>query len=158
VNGLEIVPRGGIPSGPGRYRDGAARPAVRATSVVPFADDLPPIVLSDPLDADLYIYRGDSGRFRVTVTDVNGVPLNVSGATWDCDIRAEEDATVVLATLTVTPVAGDTSSVDVSLTAAQSRALDDTAAGWDLEMTMSGEVLTLVTGLVVVTKDWSRTP
>ena len=91
-----------------------------------------PIVFSDPLEVDLIIYRGDSGRFRVT-----------------------EDATEVLATLDVTLVPGMTDTVEVVLTAEQSAAMSGVGV-WDLEMTLGIEVQTLLVGAVVVRKDVSR--
>ena len=52
------------------------------------------------------------------------------------------------------PVAGTPTAVDVTLTADQSRLLADGV--WDLEMTLGGEVITLLTGAVVVSLDVSR--
>lgn len=114
-----------------------------------------PVVLSAPEPVDLVIYRGDSGRFRVTVTDPAGAPLDVSGATWESQMRPNQDSTTQQ-TFTVTPVVGDPSSVDVILDAATSAAIDFTAGVWDLQMTMTGEVQTLLGGRVTVTKDVSR--
>lgn len=114
-----------------------------------------PIVFSDPLEVDLIIYRGDSGRFRVTVSTPEGVPVDISAATWDCDIRVTEDATEVLATLDVTLVPGMTDTVEVVLTAEQSAAMSGVGV-WDLEMTLGIEVQTLLVGAVVVRKDVSR--
>lgn len=134
----------------------------------------PVIALSDPAEVDIVGYRGDSGRFRVTVTK-GGAPLDVSAATWDADIRLAPDAPV-LATMTVTPVAGTTNAVDVVLPADQSALITDTAtvgtpnveagpvtsvveAVWDLEMTeagTNGATTTLLRGKVTMTKDVSR--
>lgn len=107
-----------------------------------------------PIAQDLVVYRGDTGKFRVTVVDQNGQPVDVSAATWDCDIRDTADGALIVS-LTVTPVAGTPSAVDVVLTAAQSAQLA-VAGVWDLEMTLAGEVHTLLAGKVTVTKDVSR--
>jgi hypothetical protein len=116
---------------------------------------LEPIVIGDPDHADLIVYRGDTGRFRVNVTDSAGTPLDVSAAVFDCDIRLTPDSGNTITSLTVTPVAGTPSAVDVTVTADQARLLDDGV--WDLEMTLAGEVITLLAGAVIVTDDVSRT-
>jgi len=113
---------------------------------------LPPIKFSQPQQLDLNIYRGDSGRFRVTVVDDQGLPYDVSDALWDCDIRPDVDGSLVTS-LTVTQV--DPATIDISLSAAQSAALTGNGV-WDLEMSLNGEVTTLLVGRVVVTKDVSR--
>jgi hypothetical protein len=106
---------------------------------------------------DLALYKGDSGKFRVTVTDDAGAPINVSTATWDADIRVNAaDAGTPVANFTVTPVGGDTSSVDVAISAANSASLAVATYYYDLQMTLSGLVTTLITGKVFVTQDVSR--
>lgn len=111
------------------------------------------IVISDPLPVDLYVYRGDSGRFRVSITDPDGGPLDVSAATWDCDVRSAYDAEPAIVTLDVNPI--DASTVEVVLDALSSALLVDQSV-WDLEMTLNGEVQTLLAGVVHVHKDVSR--
>lgn len=112
------------------------------------------ITFSQPLQVDLVVYRGDSGRFRVSVSDPVGAPLDVTAATWDCDIRTTEDAEPPMTSLDVNPVPGQPNTVEVVLDAATSA---DLANGvWDLEMTLNGEVQTLMKGKVTVQKDVSR--
>jgi hypothetical protein len=111
------------------------------------------VVISDPLPVDLYVYRGDSGRFRVAINDPDGAPLDVSGATWDCDIRTQYDADPPIVSLDVNPI--DASTVEVVLNTTMSALLVDNAV-WDLEMTLNGEVQTLLSGVVHVHKDVSR--
>jgi len=113
------------------------------------------IVFSQPTEVDLVVYRGDTGRFRVSVSNPDGSPLDVSMATWDCDIRASEDAEPPLASLNVYPVDGMTDTIEVQLNSTTSRSL--TGGVWDLEMTLGGEVQTLLKGRVIVQKDVSRT-
>src|SRR5206468_4334496 len=57
------------------------------STTVPQVNTLTAMVLSQPTPADLVIYRGDSGRFRVTVTDPDSAPVDVSAAAWRCEIR-----------------------------------------------------------------------
>jgi hypothetical protein len=113
------------------------------------------VCFTKPGNIDLCVYRGDSGRIRVRITDADGAPIDVSGATWDCDIRLTADSTTVLCSPDIEPVAGVTNAVDIVLTAADSAVLDDNCV-WDLEMTLNGEVTTVLAGKVFVTDDVSR--
>ena len=117
---------------------------------------LPAVAFTDPIKMDLTVYRGDSGRFRVNVVDDTATPVDVTTATWDCDIRATADNPTVIVSLDVEPVAGTPSAVDVILAPADS-ALLPAAAVWDLQMTLAGEVVTLLAGKVTTTLDVSRT-
>lgn len=114
-----------------------------------------PICFTKPGAVDLCVYRGDSGRVRVRLTDTLGAPIDVTEAVWDCDFRTVEDATVVLCSLTIEQVAGSTNTVDIVLSPTDSAALNADCV-WDLEMTLDGEVTTVLAGKVMVTKDVSR--
>jgi hypothetical protein len=115
------------------------------------------LVLSSPMQVDLALYKGDTGKFRITVTDDLGAPVNISGATWDSDIRINAaDPGTPVANFTITPVAGDSSSVDVSIAAAITTTLAVTTYFYDLQMTLSGVVTTLMNGSLIVTQDVSR--
>lgn len=113
------------------------------------------VVLSSPTTTDLVVYRGDSGSLRIAVTDAEGEPLDVTQAVWDCDVRAKADDEKPLTSLTVELDPDDTSAVIVRLSSAQSALLTTTCV-WDLQMTLGGEVVTLVTGAIKLTKDVSR--
>ena len=113
------------------------------------------IVLSDPMIVDLLVYRGDSGGFRISVKDSNGDPLDVSGATWDSDIRLTGPATTVITNFDIVLVDEDTSSIDVVLTAESSNMLIADCV-YDVEMTLGADVRTLVRGGITVTQDVSR--
>jgi len=115
-----------------------------------------PICFTKPAELNLCVYRGDTGHLRVQIL-IAGTPADVSSATFDADIRSTTDSDEVMATMTATPVAGQPDMVDVLLPAEESAKLD-TNGVWDLEMTLGGEVTTLVAGTVTVTKDVSRTP
>lgn len=126
-------------------------------AVLPYHRSVVQVALSQPMEVDLIVYRGDTGQMRVTVTTTDGSPVDISAATWDCDIRVSADDPTTVANLTVTPVSGTPESVDVFLPANESADLDDTYV-WDLQMTLAGEVKTLLAGTVTVVKDVSRTP
>lgn len=127
----------------------------RSTLAAPRAASGGPVCFTKPGSVDLCVYRGDSGRVRVRVTDADGLPLDVTAATWDCDFRSLADDPVVLCSPTIEPVVGVTNAIDVVLTPEMSSALNSDCV-WDLEMTMAGEVTTVLSGRVLVTKDVSR--
>lgn len=114
------------------------------------------VVISQPQPVDLVIYRGDTGRFRVSVTDPQGAPLDVSTASWNAQIRQNADDPQPVTAFTIQPVSGDTSSIDVILNASESATLDFSTGAWDLQMSMGGEITTLMAGKVNVTADVSR--
>lgn len=116
------------------------------------------VVLSAPTKVDLAAYRGDTGQFRITVSDTDGNPVDLSGATWDADIRVKATDPTPVTSFTVTPVAGDTSSIDVILSASESDLLTPGTLVYDVEMRKVGAVTTLIYGNIVVTQDVSRTP
>lgn len=116
------------------------------------------VVLSSPTKVDLAVYRGDTGQFRITVSDPDGNPVDLSGATWDADIRAKATDPTPITSFTVTPVAGDTSSVDVILSAVESDLLTPGTLVYDVEMRKVGAITTLIYGNITVTQDVSRTP
>jgi hypothetical protein len=113
------------------------------------------VTLSGPMKVDLAVYRGDSGQFKITVSDYTGVPADLTGATWIGEIRDKADDTVVLTTFDITPTAGDTASIDVKLPPAKSELLNSNCI-YDIEMTLNAAVTTLVNGGITVTNDVSR--
>ena len=113
------------------------------------------LVLSQPMKVDLSIYKGDSGQFRITVSDNFGSPVDLTGATWDGDIRLKAADTTVITNFDITPVAGDPSSIDVKLPATKSELLIS-ACVYDIEMRRGEEVTTLIYGTIAVTQDVSR--
>jgi len=131
-----------------------SRQALTPRAVLP-PSTVGPVCFTKPGVVDLCVYRGDSGRVRVRVTDADGQPVDVSAATWDCDFRSTEDAGTVLCSPSVEAVPGAPNAVDIVLTATDSAELDADCV-WDLEMTLGGEVTTILAGKVLVTKDVSR--
>jgi hypothetical protein len=114
------------------------------------------IILSAPMQVNLAVYRGDSGQFRITVADPGGNPVDMSGATWDGDVRIKATDPDPLVTFDITLVAGDPSSVDVVLTAENSELLTPNNLVYDIEMREGETVSTLIYGTITVTQDVSR--
>lgn len=115
------------------------------------------MTLSNPTEVDILAYRGDSGRFRITVTDNEEPPnpIDISGMSWDADIRAKKNDDVVIASFTVEPVVGQINSVDVILSK-EDAALLPKKAYYDVEMTNGTTRTTLVYGQINATEDVSR--
>ena len=81
--------------------------------------------------------------------------MDVSAATWDCDVRVLPDDPDPLCSPTVEPVPGNPAAVDVVMTSADSSQINSDGV-WDLEMTIGGVVTTILAGRVKLTKDVSR--
>lgn len=113
------------------------------------------IVLSQPMKVDLSVYKGDSGQFRITVSDNFGSPVDLTGATWDGDIRVKAIDTTLITSFDITPTPGDISSIDVSLPASKSELLIGSCV-YDIEMREGEVVTTLIYGTISVTQDVSR--
>lgn len=140
-----------------QQRTFSSEPKVQAQTVGPSTQAVTPssIILSGPTKVDLSVYRGDSGRFRVSVTDENDVPIDLTGVTWDADIRLKANDTGALTSFDVTPVLGDPSSIDVSLSAESSMLLNSSCV-YDIEMRAGEQVTTIIHGSIIITPDVSR--
>lgn len=114
------------------------------------------VALSGPMEVDLEVYRGDTGRFRVTVTNEDLSPVDLTGAEWDSDIRSSAAGATVVSQFQIVPVIGDSSSIDVILDEAGADALTAGDLVYDVEMRLGGEVVTLIKGSITVTQDVSR--
>ena len=114
------------------------------------------VALSEPMEVDLEIYRGDTGRFRVTVTKEDLSPVDLTLAEWDADIRGTGTSPAVIANFTIELVEDDTSSFDVILDEINADKLIAGDLVYDVEMRMGGEVVTLIKGTITVTQDVSR--
>jgi hypothetical protein len=118
------------------------------------ASDPSTVVLSQPLIGNLIVYRGDTGRFRVSATDgQGGDPVDLTDATWEADIRLTVDAAEPLGSFEVDLV--DAFTAEVTLPAGLSATLPPTSV-WDLQMTLNGDTRTLIRGDLTVTKDVTR--
>jgi len=115
------------------------------------------MTLSGPTEVDILHYRGDSGQFRLTVTDNEDPPnpVDISGMTWDADIRAKKNDTTLLASFEVVPVVGQTNSVDVILTKEEARKLPKKSY-YDIEMSDGTGATTLLYGELKSEEDVSR--
>lgn len=117
------------------------------------------LVLSEPLNIDLEVYRGDSGRFRIEVKTPGGDPVDISAATWDADIRQKANSPDIITNFEIVLIPGVGSdppfSVEVILSAEKSALLSKSCV-YDVEMTLDDNVATLVTGSIIIKQDVSR--
>jgi hypothetical protein len=147
---------GNVPLEQRSFRSVQPEPALAPTPMLAPSLMAASVELSGPLELDLSIYRGDTGRFRITVTNEDLSPADISGATWDADIRTTANSPTVITNFDVVPVIGDDSSVDVILDETNADLLTAGTLTYDVEMRLGGEVITLVAGTITVTQDVSR--
>ena len=107
-----------------------------------------------PAAVDLAVYQGDDfGPLTLTVTNPDGSAANLTGATFNAQIRSAPGAATVLASFT-TSVA--TNVITLTMAATDTLTLPAGAA-WDCQMTTSaGKIQTLAAGQVKTTADVSR--
>lgn len=103
-----------------------------------------------PANLPLDLYRGDSGRMRVTLLDKAQQPIDLTGAVAKAEIRDRPaGTTIILLTCVITLP----NIIDVTLSAEDSHKLPSKGV-WDLQLTFaSGEVKTPLAGQVLVTTD-----
>jgi hypothetical protein len=114
------------------------------------------ITLSLPKKVDITVYQGDSGSFRITMTGPLGAPIDISGASWDGDIRLKASDASPITGFTFEPVVGDPSSVDVILSAESSELFTASKYVYDIEMREGDLVTTLIYGTILAEQDVSR--
>ena len=115
------------------------------------------LCLTDPVNQDLCVYRGDTGYFMIVVTEADmTTPIDITTATWQAAIKRSVDDLDVAGVFVVTPHPGEINVVDVTLFPVVSSTLDGVYV-YDVEMTLDGKVTTLVAGTLTVDKDvtWS---
>ena len=117
-----------------------------------------------PATHNIEIYKGDTYTkfIRIRSKDENGDPgpyVDLTGATPKAQIRLNEDDTEVKAEFTAT-LGNQTTfpgSINLLLTATQTRALTAVNHVWDMEVTHAdGSVRTYLKGSVTVIKEVTR--
>lgn len=102
-----------------------------------------------PANYDLVLYKGDFFQVAVTLKDSLGDPINLSGYTAQCSIKANLGATDSFnAMLTVTPELG---KVDILFPSSVTSLLNAGDYVWDMQLTdVDGNVRTYFAGDVKV--------
>jgi hypothetical protein len=102
-----------------------------------------------PANYDLVLYKGDFFQMSVTLKDSTGDPIDLTGSTAQCSIKANLAATDSFnAMLTVTPLLG---KVDVLFPSSVTSLLNAGDYVWDMQLTdVDGNVRTYFAGDVKV--------
>ncbi|QOI67430.1 hypothetical protein SEA_BEUFFERT_28 [Streptomyces phage Beuffert] len=108
-----------------------------------------------PANYDLVLYKGDYLPFAVTLKDSDNEPLNLTGFTAQCSVRATYDSnTAYDAECTITPLAG---KVDIVFPSSLTSTMSAGSYIWDFQITDPEEnVRTYFTGDVTVYAEVTR--
>lgn len=101
-----------------------------------------------PANQDLVIYKGDYVELLVTITDTQGVAVDLTGAVPKAQLKtsyADQDPIDFTCTAT-----GDPGDVLIFLSSVKSSALVPGDYIWDFQVTISGETRTYLAGDVTV--------
>jgi hypothetical protein len=105
----------------------------------------------------LNVYQGDDYTAVVSVTDLDGQPIDLTGYTLSAEVRrdvADRSSTAPACTFTTT-VSGN--EVQLELAHAVTASLAEQLYVWDLQsIAPSGRYFTLVDGTLVVRKEVTR--
>jgi hypothetical protein len=123
---------------------------------------LQPLYLTDPVKLDIHVYRGDTGRFRININDATGHAVDITGVTFDIDIRERVDDPVPIGQFQwARSAGGGVNQVELQLSAATSTNLP-AIAYYDVQMSQPGVPLPVITtilaGTILTQSDVSRTP
>ena len=103
-----------------------------------------------PASLPLALYRGDSLRFTISLSDQNNVPLDLTGVVAKSEIRDRPAGSIIVpfqCTVTLPNI------INLALLTADSHNLPAQGV-WDLQLTyLSGDVATPIAGPVTVTPD-----
>jgi hypothetical protein len=103
-----------------------------------------------PASLPLALYRGDSFRLQITLTDQLGVPLDLTGVVAKSEIRDRPAGSIIIPFQCVITLPN---IINLALLTADSHNLPAQGV-WDLQLTyLSGDVATPLAGPVTVTPD-----
>jgi hypothetical protein len=104
----------------------------------------------------LNVYQGDDYTAVVNVTDLDGVPIDLTGYTMSAEVRRDvADRSSTPACTFTTTVSGN--EVQLELAHAVTASLAEQLYVWDLQsIAPSGRYFTLVDGTLVVRKEVTR--
>lgn len=120
-----------------------------------------------PGPLDITVYIGADFKLPFTLTDTDGDPVSLNGATIAAKVRNDIDDAAAFLTFTGTVVSGDDGQGEISATAAQTLALVLPASAakkrpltkmlWDCEVTYSdGSVQRILEGFCFFSPEASR--
>ena len=105
---------------------------------------------------DLEIYQGDTFTHEIRIVDADGDPINVSGKTFESQIRRRSSYDTIEATFSVDMTNAATGVVVFTIDAATCADLETGVHRYDVHQIVGGVVLTLVFGRVDVRGEVTR--
>jgi hypothetical protein len=112
--------------------------------------------MAQPADQDLILTRGDTETLVVTITTDGSTAVDITGRTYQAQIRSTQDSTTIKASFTCVVTSGASGQVTCTLSATSSAALSAGLYFWDLEENASGVISTILSGNVTVLADVTR--
>lgn len=112
--------------------------------------------MAQPADQDLTITRGDTETLVVVITTDGSTAVNITGRTYQAQIRSQQDSTTIKATFVCAVTSGAAGQVTCTLSATGSAALSPGLYFWDLQEDASGVISTILSGNVTVLADVTR--
>src|SRR3954468_22535436 len=101
------------------------------------------------------VKRGDTMRLRVELSDKDGAPVDVTGWSWRCQLRAANDT--VAGDITVTVTDAPQGVLELSIDAADTALLALADYRFDVEATdLAADVRTVLDGAVRISADVTR--
>jgi hypothetical protein len=112
--------------------------------------------MGSPANLPLTIRTGDTETVSVAMQTAAGAAIDITGRTYQAQIRDTAASTAVLATFTCTVTNGTAGTFACTLGTATTAALSPQTAVWDCQEISSGTVTTLMGGQVFIVQDVTR--
>ena len=112
--------------------------------------------MAQPADQDLTITRGDTETLVVTITADGSTPVNITGRTYQAQIRSQQDSTTIKGSFVCVVTSGASGQVTCTLAASASATLSAGLYFWDFQEDASGVISTILSGNVTVLADVTR--
>ena len=112
--------------------------------------------MGSPANFPLTIRTGDTETVTVTMQTAAGAAIDITGRTYQAQIRDTAESTAVLATFSCAVTNGTAGVFACTLGTATTSALSAQSAVWDCQENNGGVVTTLLAGQVWVVQDVTR--
>jgi hypothetical protein len=112
--------------------------------------------MGSPANYPLTILTGDTETVTVNLQDSAGAAIDITGRTYQAQIRDTAASTAVIATFNCSVTNGTAGQFACTLGTAVTAALTPQTAVWDCQENNSGVVTTLLSGQVFIVQDVTR--
>lgn len=109
-----------------------------------------------PAQYPLTVRTGDTETVTVTMQNAAGAAIDITGRTYQAQIRDTAASTAVVATFTCSVTNGTAGQFACTLGTATTAALTPQTAVWDCQEINAGVVTTLLAGQVWIVQDVTR--